>query len=285
MQKTIVGRSLPAYFFVSARPGLSSNEARCPYKNKDLVTAHCLRGNRRQKGAIFDMSQPRLKLVWVNGTWLSTRKKTKLNSSAETGKRAHWFIKGWAWLRLNGSAISAVVLLIGAPWYLGRLYVQLENADQALYGDAGLIKRVDGLHNDVIWMKGFVTGTYGEKVVAQGYKKDEVKILPLRFSEPQSAGKLLFQTAEATSRQLQYNLEITLIRATREEIVLSVSREFGHNDFKNDTVKVPVTLGAALELTEAVYIEGMPRIFLTVLALPTQDTAIVAIGSKESTRS
>jgi hypothetical protein len=28
----------------------------------------------------------------------------------------------------------------------------------------------------------------------------------------------------------------------------------------------------------------MPQIFLTVLALPTQDTAIVAIGSKESAR-
>lgn len=230
------------------------------------------------------MSQPRLKLVWVNGTWLSTRKKTKLNSSAETGKRANRLIRGWAWLRLNGSAISALVLLLGAPWYLGRFYVQLENADQVLYGDAGLIKRVNGLHNDVIWMKGFVTGTYGEKVVAQGYKKDEVKILPVRFSEPQSAGKLLFQTAEAASGRLQYNLEITLIRATREEIVLSVSREFERNDFKNDTVKVPVTLGAALELTEAVYTEGMPRIFLTVLALPTQDTAIVAIGSKESAR-
>jgi hypothetical protein len=236
------------------------------------------------KGAILDMSQPRLKLVWVNGTWLSTRKKTKLNSSAETGKRANRLIRGWAWLRLNGSAISALVLLLGAPWYLGRFYVQLENADQVLYGDAGLIKRVNGLHNDVIWMKGFVTGTYGEKVVAQGYKKDEVKILPVRFSEPQSAGKLLFQTAEAASGRLQYNLEITLIRATREEIVLSVSREFERNDFKNDTVKVPVTLGAALELTEAVYTEGMPRIFLTVLTLPTQDTAIVAIGSKESAR-
>jgi hypothetical protein len=285
MQKTIVEKSLAAYFFVSVRPGLSSNEARCPSKNKDLVTAHCLRENRRQKGAILDMSQPRLKLVWVNGTWLSTQKKTKLNSSAETGKRAHWFIKAWTWLRLNGSAISAVVLLIGAPWYLGRLYVQLENADQALYGDAGLIKRVNGLQNDVIWVKEFVTGTYGEQVVAKGYKKDEVKILPVRFSEPQSAGKLLFQTAEATSARLQYNLEIALIRATREEIVLSVSREFGHNDFKNDTVKVPVTLGTVLELTEAVHIAGMPRIFLTVLSLPTQDTAILAIGSKESTRS
>lgn len=137
------------------------------------------------KGAILDMSQPRLKLVWVNGTWLSTRKKTKLNSSAETGKRANRLIREWAWLRLNGSAISAFVLLLVAPWYLRRFYVQLENADQALYGDAGLIKRANGLHNDVIWVKEFVTGTYGEKVVAQGYKKNEVKILPVRFSEPQ----------------------------------------------------------------------------------------------------
>jgi len=237
------------------------------------------------KGSYLDMSQPRLKLVWVNGSWLSTRKKTKLSSSAETGKRANLFISGWAWLRLNGSAVSALVLLLGAPWYLGRLYVQLENADQVLYGDAGLINRVNGLHNDVIWMKGFVTGTYGEKVVAQGYKKDEVKILPVRFSEPQSAGKLFLQTAQVTSGLVQYNLEVTLIHATREEIVLSVSREFGRNDFKNDTVRVPVTVGAAFDLTEAVYIEGMPRIFLTVLALPTQDTAIVAIGSKESARS
>ena len=48
-QKILIERSLRAYFFVSARPGLSSNEARCPYKNKYLVTAYCLRGNRRQR--------------------------------------------------------------------------------------------------------------------------------------------------------------------------------------------------------------------------------------------
>jgi len=218
--------------------------------------------------------------VWVNGTWLSTRKKTKLNSSAETGKRAHWFIKGWAWLRLNGSAMSAIILFLGVPWYLGRTYVQLETVDQALYGDTGLIKRVNGLHNDVILMKGFVTGTYGEKVVAQGYKKDEVKILPVSFLESQSMAKPLFQTA---SGRLHYNLEVTLLRSTREEIVLSVSRGFARDDFRSNTVKVPLTVGAGVELTEGVYIQGMARIFLTVSELPTQETAIVAIGPKGST--
>ena len=276
---------MTAYFFVNARPCLSSDQACCPYKNNYLVTAHCLRGNRPAKGAVFDMSQPRLKLVWVNGTWLSTPKKTKVNSSAESGKRANRLVRGWAWLRLNGSAVSALILFLGVPWYLGRLYVQLESADQALYGDAGVIKRVNGLHNDLIWMKGFVTGTYGEIAVAQGYQKDAVKILPVRFSESQSAGQLLFQTAKAASAPFQYNLEIAVIRATPDEIVLSVNREIERGNFKNNTVTVPVTLGTALELTKEVYVEGMPRIFLSVLALPTQDTAIVAIGSKEPARS
>jgi len=237
------------------------------------------------KGAVFDMSQTRLKLVWVNGTWLASPKKTKENSTAEGGKRANRLVRGWAWLRLNGSAVSALVLFLGVPWYLGRLYVQLESADQALYGDAGIIKRVNGLHNDLVWMKGFATGTYGEIAVAQGYQKDAVKILPVRFSELQSAGQLLFQSAKSASVSFQYNLEIAVIRATHEEIVLSVNREIERSNFKNDTVTVPVMLGAALELTKEVYVEGMPRIFLSVLALPTQDTAIVAIGPKNSARS
>jgi hypothetical protein len=79
-------------------------------------------------------------------------------------------------------------------------------------------------------------------------------------------------------------LEIALIGATPEEIVLSVNRELERSDFKNNTVKVPVAVGAAVELTEEVYVEGMPRIFFDVLALPTQDTAIIAIGPKKAAR-
>jgi hypothetical protein len=229
------------------------------------------------------MSQPRLKLVWVNGAWLSTAKKSRVNSATEIGKRPNWIAEGWVWLRLNGFAVSALILFLTVPWYLGRLYVQLETADQALYGDAGLIKIVNRLQNDLVWMKGFVTGTYADIAAAQGYKKDEVKVLPLRFSESRATGRLLFQRAQ-TSAGFQYDLEIALIGATPEEIVLSVNRELERSDFKNNTVKVPVAVGAAVELTEEVYVEGMPRIFFDVLALPTQDTAIIAIGPKKAAR-
>jgi hypothetical protein len=260
------------------QPGLVSR------KNKYLVTAYCLREGRAH-GVVLNMSEPRLKLVWVNGTWLSVRNKPQRNPSKDSAIRANRFVRGWTWLRLNGSAMSAIILFLGVPWYLGRSYVQLETVDQALYGDTGLIKRVNGLHNDVVWMKGFVSGAYGEKVVAQGYKKDEVKILPVRFSESQSIVKPLFQEAETASGRLRYNLEVALLGATSEEIVLSVSREFGGNDFKNNTVRVPLIVGTAVELTDGIYIQGMPRIFVTVLELPTQETAIVAIGPKELTRS
>ena len=230
------------------------------------------------------MSQPRLKLVWVNGTWLPTLKKSKVNASAKAAKRVSRLVRGWAWLRMNGSAVSAIILFLAVPWYLGKLYIQLETTDQALYGDAGLIERVNGLQNDLIWMKGFVTDAYREIAVAQGYKKDEFKMLPLRFSESRSTGRLLFQAAQ-TSAGLQYDVEVALVSANREEIVLSVNRQFGRSDFKNHTVNVPVSVGAAVELTEQVYVEGMRRVFLDVLALPTQDTAIIAIGSKRSASS
>jgi hypothetical protein len=228
------------------------------------------------------MSQPRLRLVWVNGLWLSSRKNTKRNSAAETAQPANPFVRAWRWLRINGSAISAIFLFLAVPWYLGKFYVQLETADQALYGDEGLIKRVNGLRNDVTWMEGFVTGMYGEKAVAQGYKKNEVKILPVSFSQSRSMFKPIFQAEETASGRLQYNLEVTLIRATREEIVLSVIRKLGHNDFANNTVKVPLIPGTMFELTKEVYVPGMPRIFVSMLELPTQETAIVAIGPKES---
>ena len=229
-----------------------------------------------------DMNQSKLKLVWVNATWLSNRKRTKRSFSTETDKPANLLVRGWRWLRVNGSAISALILFIAVPWYLGRLYVQLENTDQALYGDDGLVKRVNGLRNDVSWMRGFVTGVYGEKAVAQGYRKDEVKILPVSFSQSQLTFKPMFQVEETAAGRPQYNLEVTLIRATREEIVLSVIRKFGSNDFANNTVKVPLIPGVTSELTKEVYVEGMPRIFATMLELPTQETAIVAIGPKES---
>ena len=193
---------MAAYFFVNAKPSLSSRQACCPYKNNYLVTAHCLRGNRPAKGAVFGMSQPRLKLVWVNGTWLSTPKKTKVNSSAESGKRANRLVRGWAWLRLNGSAVSALILFLGVPWYLGRLYVQLESADQALYGDAGVIKRVDGLHNDLIWMKGFVTGTYGEIAIAQGYQRRCSQNLARAFLRVAIGWSTLIPNSKSCSRTI-----------------------------------------------------------------------------------
>ena len=190
-------------------------------------------------------------------------------------------MRGWAWLRVNGSAISALVLLLGAPWYIGRFYVQLKNADQALYGDAGLIKRVNELHNDLVWMRGFVTGAYQDQVAALGYNSNEVKILTVRSSESKPTAAPLFQATQTAPKRPQYNLEIALIGATRDQMVLSVSREFGRDDFKNNILKVPLTVGTALDLTEGVYIQGIPRIFLNVLALPVQETAIIAIGPKQ----
>jgi hypothetical protein len=45
--------SLAAYFFVYARPALSSDQAGCPYKNKHLVAAHGLRGKPPAKGSCY----------------------------------------------------------------------------------------------------------------------------------------------------------------------------------------------------------------------------------------
>lgn len=264
--------------FVTQRPSVSTQE-------QVLSCGTLLAWDGSAWEIIVDMNEPRLKLVWANGTWLSVQKKAKGNPVAETDKPASLFVRAWAWLRLNGSAISALVLLVGVPWYLGKASIQLEKFDRGLNGDTGLIKSVDRLRNDIVWMKAFVSGTYGEKAVAYGYKKDEVKISPISFLDAQSTGKLLFQAVETASGQLRYKLEITVLRATRGAIVLSVNREFGRTDFKKNTITVPLTPGATVELTKALNVQGMPRIFFSVLEFPTQDTAIIAIGPKEATRS
>jgi hypothetical protein len=64
-------------------------------------------------------------------------------------------------------------------------------------------------------------------------------------------------------------------------MVFSVSGKVGGAKLENVFIAVPVKPGETIELTKQFYIGGMPRIFVTVLEVPTEDTAVLAIGPKE----
>jgi ABC-type antimicrobial peptide transport system permease subunit len=50
-------------------------------------------------------------------------------------------------------------------------------------------------------------------------------------------------------------------------------------------VTQPLKVGISVELTQGIRTEGMPHIFMTVLEMPSKDTAIIAVGTKEVAQS
>ena len=58
-----------------------------------------------------------------------------------------------------------------------------------------------------------------------------------------------------------------------------------NNESKAGKILQPLKVGTSVELTQGFRVEGMPHIFMTVLEIPTKDTAIIAVGAKELAQS
>jgi hypothetical protein len=133
---------------------------------------------------------------------------------------------------------------------------------------ASLTERVAALESNL----------YRSKAAALGFKNPSIR--PVNLATQQAQPFLFnFQVKK------ENYLELRILQVTNEAIVLEVTGTALNNDSKAVKVLQPLKVGTSVELTQGFRMEGMPHIFMTVLEIPTKDTAIIAVGAKELAQS
>jgi hypothetical protein len=119
---------------------------------------------------------------------------------------------------------------------------------------------------------------YRSKAAALGFKNPSIRPVNLAVQQPQP---FVFNYEV---RKENY-LELRILQITKEAIVLEVTGTAPNNESKAVKILQPLKVGTSIELTQGFRVEGMPHIFMTVLEIPTKDTAILAVGAKELAQS
>jgi hypothetical protein len=133
---------------------------------------------------------------------------------------------------------------------------------------ASLMERIAALESNL----------YRSKAAALGFKNPSIRPVDLAGQQPQP---FVFNYQVKKENYL----ELRILQITKDAIVLEVTGTAPNNESKAVKILQPLKVGTSVELTQGFRVEGMPHIFMTVLEIPTKDTAIIAVGAKELAQS
>jgi hypothetical protein len=119
---------------------------------------------------------------------------------------------------------------------------------------------------------------YRSKAAALGFKNPSIRPISLASQQPQ-------QFVFNYQIKAENHLELKILQITNEAIVFEVTGTAPNSQFKAVKIAQPLKVGISVELTQGIRVEGVPHIFMTVLEMPTKDTAIIAVGVKELAQS
>jgi hypothetical protein len=140
---------------------------------------------------------------------------------------------------------------------------------------AKLEEKTNGLTERVASLE---ASLYRSKAAALGFKNPSIRPISLASQQPQQL--VLNYPVKGEGR-----LELKILQITKDAIVFEVTGTVPNSEFKAVKVAQPLKVGFSVELTQGIRVEGMPHIFVTVLEMPTKDTAIIAVGAKELAQS
>lgn len=123
------------------------------------------------------------------------------------------------------------------------------------------------------------TNLYRSKAAALGFRNPSIRPISLAAQPLQ---QFVFNYLVGGEN----HLELKILQITNDAIVVEVTGTAAPNSqVKAVKIAQPLKVGISVELTQGIRMEGMPHIFMTVLEMPSKDTAIIAIGAKELAQS
>jgi hypothetical protein len=119
---------------------------------------------------------------------------------------------------------------------------------------------------------------YRSKAAALGFRNPSIRPISLAA---QPAQQFVFNYPVRGEN----HLELKILQITNDAIVVEVTGTAPNSQVKAVKIAQPLKVGISVELTQGIHMEGMPHIFMTVLEMPSKDTAIIAVGAKELAQS
>jgi hypothetical protein len=205
------------------------------------------------------MSQPKLRLVWSAVNLLAQqgqRKKQRNNQEV---------VARWSQLIPRVAAcIAAISLIVGGGFYFGERMARLEQ------NFSNLSKRLDDAE--------VFKSEYRKAAIEKGFK--DPAIVPVKLVDQDTPIKHS-ATADTKGRvaNIDYNVTYELFKLSEGKMHFRVSGYIGNNKFEDNIVAVPLVFDRPVDMT-FVNAPSLPRFYVQVIARPTTDSAILAIGPR-----
>jgi hypothetical protein len=205
------------------------------------------------------MSQPKLRLVWSAVNLLAQqgqRKKQRNNQEV---------VARWSQLIPRVAACIAVIsVIVGGGFYFGERMARLEQ------NFSNLSKRLDDAE--------VFKSEYRKAAIEKGFK--DPAIVPVKLVDQDTPIKHS-ATADTKGRvaNIDYNVTYELFKLSEGKMHFRVSGYIGNNKFEDNIVAVPLVFDRPVDMI-FVNAPSLPRFYVQVIARPTTDSAILAIGPR-----
>lgn len=210
-------------------------------------------------GAIFNMNQPKLKLVWSAVNLLAPqgrRKRQRNNQEA---------VPNWSRLFFQIAACIAVIgFMIGGCFYFDERMARLEQ------NFSNLSKRLDDAE--------VFKSEYRKVAIEKGF--NDPAIVPVRLVYQDTPIKHPpVASTKGRVANIDYDVTYELFKVSEGKLYFRVNGHIGNNKFEANIVPVPLVFDKPVDMT-FVNAPSLPRFYVQVIARPTTNSAILAIGPK-----
>ena len=205
------------------------------------------------------MNQPKLKLVWSAVNLLTQqgqRKKQRNNQEV---------VPSWSRLTLQIAACIAVIsLILGGCFYFDERMARLEQSF------SNLSKRLDDAE--------VFKSEYRKTAIEKGFNDPAIVPVRLVYQDTPIKQPPIADTKGRVANT-DYNVTYELFKLSQGKMYFRVNGHIGNNKFEDNIVPVPLVFDRPMDMT-FVNAPSLPRFYVQVIARPTTNSAILAIGPK-----
>jgi hypothetical protein len=207
----------------------------------------------------FDMNQPKLKLVWsaVNLLAQQGRKKKQRNNQE--------VVPSWCQLVPKIAAcIAVIIFILGGSFYFDERMARLEQ------NFSNLSKRLDDAE--------VFKSEYRKAAIEKGFKDPAIVPVKLVYQDTRIKHPPIADTKGRVGN-IDYDVTYELFKLSEGKMHIRVNGHIGNNKFEDNIVPVPLVFDRPVDMT-FVNAPSLPRFYVQVIARPTTNSAILAIGPK-----
>jgi hypothetical protein len=210
-------------------------------------------------GPIFDMREPKLKLVRSAVNLLGQQgQRKKQRNNQEVVVRWSQLIPGIA------ACIAVLGVILGGCFYFDERMARLEQ------NFSNLSKRLDDAE--------VFKSEYRKAAIEKGFKDPAIVPVKLVYQDTPIKHPPIADTKGRVAN-IDYDVTYELFKLSEGKMHFRVNGHIGNNKFEDNIVPVPLVFDRPVDMT-FVNAPSLPRFYVQVIARPTANSAILAIGPR-----